>query len=92
MMQSLDDEPLVEPAYATAPTFGARAETVRTADTVRAEPVRAPEPDYQPQPRHVAPEPVYEEPAYVAPAPVVEEPRRRPSRSRRSGRMSMSST
>ncbi|MGL5526110.1 MAG: cell division protein ZipA [Aeromonas veronii] len=65
MMQSLDDEPLVEPAYATAPTFGARAETVRTADTVRAEPVRAPEP-------------VYEEPAYVAPAPVVEEPRMSP--------------
>lgn len=78
MMQSLDDEPLVEPAYATAPTFGARAETVRTADTVRAEPVRTPEPDYQPQPRHVAPEPVYEEPAYVAPAPVVEEPRMAP--------------
>ncbi|MGL5154785.1 MAG: cell division protein ZipA, partial [Aeromonas veronii] len=78
MMQSLDDEPLVEPAYATAPTFGARAETVRTADTVRAEPVRAPEPEYQPQPRHVAPEPVYEEPAYVAPAPVVEEPRMAP--------------
>ncbi|TNJ10797.1 cell division protein ZipA [Aeromonas veronii] len=78
MMQSLDDEPLVEPAYATAPTFGARAETVRTADTVRAEPVRAPEPEYQPQPRHVAPEPVYEEPPYVAPAPVVEEPRMAP--------------
>ncbi len=91
-MQSLDDEPLVEPAYATAPTFGARAETVRTADTVRAEPVRAPEPEYQPQPRHVAPEPVYEEPVYVAPAPVVEEPRMAPNRSRRSGRMSMSST
>ncbi|MGN5139674.1 cell division protein ZipA [Aeromonas sp. 164P] len=70
MMQSLDDEPLVEPAYATAPTFGARAETVRTADTVRAESVRAAEPEYQPQPRHVAPEPVYE-----APVPVVEEPR-----------------
>ncbi|MGH1411104.1 MAG: cell division protein ZipA [Aeromonas sp.] len=78
MMQSLDDEPLVEPAYATAPTFGARAETVRTADTIRAEPVRAPEPEYQPQPRHVAPEPVYEEPVYVAPAPVVEEPRMAP--------------
>ncbi|MFQ1778183.1 cell division protein ZipA [Aeromonas veronii] len=78
MMQSLDNEPLVEPAYATAPTFGARAETVRTADTVRAEPVRAPEPEYQPQPRHVAPEPVYEEPASVAPAPVVEEPRTAP--------------
>ncbi|NJI09548.1 cell division protein ZipA [Aeromonas veronii] len=78
MIQSLDDEPLVEPAYATAPTFGARAETVRTADTVRAEPVRAPEPEYQPQPRHVAPEPVYEEPPYVAPAPVVEEPRMAP--------------
>lgn len=70
MMQSLDDEPLVEPAYATAPTFGARAETGRTADTVRAESVRAAEPEYQPQPRHVAPEPVYE-----APIPVVEEPR-----------------
>ena len=78
VMQVQDDEPLVEPAYATAPTFGARAETVRTADTVRAEPVRAPEPEYQPQPRHVAPEPVYEEPAYVAPAPVVEEPRMAP--------------
>ncbi|MGL5327524.1 MAG: cell division protein ZipA [Aeromonas sp.] len=78
VMQVQDDEPLVEPAYATAPTFGARAETVRTADTVRAEPVRAPEPEYQPQPRHVAPEPVYEEPAYVAPAPVVEELRMAP--------------
>lgn len=65
MMQSLDDEPLVEPAYATAPTFGARTETVRTADTVRAEPVHAPEP-------------VYEEPVYVAPAPVVEEQRMAP--------------
>ncbi|ELC7279436.1 cell division protein ZipA [Aeromonas veronii] len=66
MMQSLDDEPLVEPAYATAPTFGVRNESVR------AEPVRAAEPEYKPQPRHVAPEPVYEEPVYEAP---VEEPR-----------------
>ncbi|QNF14259.1 cell division protein ZipA [Aeromonas jandaei] len=65
-MQVQDDEPLVEPAYATAPTFGARNESVR------AEPVRAAEPEYKPQPRHVAPEPVYEEPVYEAP---VEEPR-----------------
>ncbi|QWL58681.1 cell division protein ZipA [Aeromonas jandaei] len=66
VMQVPDDEPLVEPAYATAPTFGARNESVR------AEPVRAAEPEYKPQPRHVAPEPVYEEPVYEAP---VEEPR-----------------
>ncbi|MGL4764087.1 MAG: cell division protein ZipA [Aeromonas sp.] len=66
VMQVQDDEPLVEPAYATAPTFGARNESVR------AEPVRAAEPEYKPQPRHVAPEPVYEEPVYEAP---VEEPR-----------------
>ncbi|MGL5813884.1 MAG: cell division protein ZipA [Aeromonas sp.] len=46
MMQPLDEEPLVEPAYAQAPTFGARA--------------AAPEP----QPRQVAPAPVYEEPEY----------------------------
>ena len=66
VMQVQDDEPLVEPAYATAPTFGVRNESVR------AEPVRAAEPEYKPQPRHVAPEPVYEEPVYDAP---VEEPR-----------------
>ncbi|QXC39772.1 cell division protein ZipA [Aeromonas jandaei] len=66
VMQVQDDEPLVEPAYATAPTFGARNESVR------AEQVRAAEPEYKPQPRHVAPEPVYEEPVYEAP---VEEPR-----------------
>uniref|UniRef100_UPI003B9F3856 cell division protein ZipA n=1 Tax=Aeromonas jandaei TaxID=650 RepID=UPI003B9F3856 len=66
VMQVQDDEPLVEPAYATAPTFGARNESVR------AEPVRAAEPEYKPQPRHVAPEPVYEAPVYEAP---VEEPR-----------------
>ena len=66
VMQVQDDEPLVEPAYATAPTFGVRNESVR------AEPVRAAEPEYKPQPRHVAPEPVYEEPVYEAP---VEEPR-----------------
>ncbi|PKQ75634.1 cell division protein ZipA [Aeromonas sobria] len=77
MIQSLDDEPLIEPAYATAPTFGVRSESVRS-ETVRAEPLRAPEPQYQPQPRYVAPEPVYEEPVYVAPAPVVEEPRMAP--------------
>ncbi|CAJ1813421.1 Cell division protein ZipA [Aeromonas jandaei] len=66
VMQVQDDEPLVEPAYATAPTFGVRNESVR------AEPARAAEPEYKPQPRHVAPEPVYEEPVYEAP---VEEPR-----------------
>lgn len=66
VMQVQDDEPLVEPAYATAPTFGVRNESVR------AESVRAAEPEYKPQPRHVAPEPVYEEPVYEAP---VEEPR-----------------
>ncbi|MGU5728912.1 cell division protein ZipA [Aeromonas jandaei] len=66
VMQVQDDEPLVEPAYATAPTFGVRNESVR------AEPVRAAEPEYKPQPRHVAPEPVYEEPVYEA---QVEEPR-----------------
>ncbi|WP_421198513.1 cell division protein ZipA [Aeromonas enteropelogenes] len=62
VMPVADDEPLVEPAYATAPTFGAR------------EPAHAPE--YQAQPRHVAPEPVHEEPAYEA--PVAEEPRLAP--------------
>ncbi|WP_421228255.1 cell division protein ZipA [Aeromonas jandaei] len=66
VMQVQDDEPLVEPAYATAPTFGVRNESVR------AEPVRAAEPEYKPQPRHVALEPMYEEPVYEAP---VEEPR-----------------
>ncbi|KXU80857.1 cell division protein ZipA [Aeromonas enteropelogenes] len=62
VMPVADDEPLVEPAYATAPTFGAR------------EPAHAPE--YQAQPRHVAPEPVHEEPANEA--PVAEEPRLAP--------------
>lgn len=76
VMQIADEEPLVEPAYATAPTFGARAENAR--HDQRAASHRAIEPEYQPQPRHVAPEPVYEEPAYVAPAPVVEEPRMAP--------------
>lgn len=83
MMQSLDDEPLVEPA-----PFGARADTARTVDNVRtesarsknlrAEPARAPKPQYQPQPCHVAPEPIYEESVYVAPAPAVEKPRMAP--------------
>lgn len=56
VLQSLDDEPLVEPAYATAPTFGARSE-----------PVRAPKPESKAQ-RHVDPEPIaeYEEPVYEA--------------------------
>ncbi|MGY3902868.1 cell division protein ZipA [Aeromonas lusitana] len=62
MMQQLDEEPLVEPAYAQAPTFGARE----------------PAPEQQPQPRYAAPvyeEPAYDdEPAYEA-APVVAEPR-----------------
>ncbi|MFB2863995.1 cell division protein ZipA [Aeromonas sp. MdU4] len=71
MMQSLDEEPLVEPAYATAPTFGVRPEAARS-ESVRAEPVRAAEQEYQPQPRHVVPEPAYQEPVYEAP---VEEPR-----------------
>jgi cell division protein ZipA len=84
MIQSLDDEPLVEPAYATAPTFGARAETARAesaraesarSENLRAEPVRAPEPEYKQPPRHVALEPVYEEPVYEAP---VDEPRMAP--------------
>ncbi|MEG0008223.1 MAG: cell division protein ZipA [Aeromonas sp.] len=61
MMQQLDEEPLVEPAYAQAPTFGARESA----------------PEQQPQPRYAAPvyeEPAYDdEPAYEA--PVVAEPR-----------------
>lgn len=61
MMQPLDDEPLVEPAYAQAPTFGARE----------------PAPVHQPRQAAPAPayeEPAYDdEPAYEA--PVVAEPR-----------------
>ncbi|HGY5296022.1 TPA: cell division protein ZipA [Aeromonas salmonicida] len=55
LLQQLDDEPLVEPAYATVPTFGAR------------EPAHVPAPEYKPQPRYVAPEPAYEEPVYEEP-------------------------
>ncbi|WP_421294025.1 cell division protein ZipA [Aeromonas sp. 604282] len=56
VMPVQDDEPLIEPAYATAPTFG-----------VRNEPVRATEPEVKAQPRQVEPEPLYEEPVYEAP-------------------------
>ncbi|BEE00049.1 cell division protein ZipA [Aeromonas dhakensis] len=59
LLQPLDEEPLVEPAYATAPTFGAR------------EQAQAAAPEYKAQPRHAAPEPAYEEPAYEEP---VQEP------------------
>ncbi|HEA3083893.1 cell division protein ZipA [Aeromonas dhakensis] len=55
LLQPLDEEPLVEPAYATAPTFGAR------------EQAQAAAPEYKAQPRYVAPEPAYEEPAYEEP-------------------------
>ncbi len=55
LLQPLDEEPLVEPAYATAPTFGAR------------EPAPVAAPEYQAQPRHAAPEPAYEEPVYEEP-------------------------
>lgn len=63
MMQPLDEEPLVEPAYAQAPTFGARA--------------AAPEPQpRQAAPAPVYEEPEYgDEPAYeeeVQPAPLRE--------------------
>lgn len=54
LLQPLDDEPLVEPAYATAPTFGVR------------EPVQAPAPEYK-QARYAVPEPAYEEPVYEEP-------------------------
>ncbi len=47
LLQPLDDEPLVEPAYATAPTFGVR------------EPVQAPAPEYK-QARYAVPEPAYD--------------------------------
>ncbi|MBF8448726.1 cell division protein ZipA [Aeromonas dhakensis] len=59
LLQPLDEEPLVEPAYATAPTFGAREQAQATA------------PEYKAQPRYAAPEPAYEEPAYEEP---VQEP------------------
>lgn len=54
LLQPLDDEPLVEPAYATAPTFGVR------------EPVQAPAPEYK-QARYAVPEPAYEDPVYEEP-------------------------
>lgn len=54
LLQPLDDEPLVEPAYATAPTFGVR------------EPAQAPAPEYK-QARYAVPEPAYEEPVYEEP-------------------------
>ncbi|MGL4250072.1 MAG: cell division protein ZipA [Aeromonas sp.] len=63
VMQLKDDEPLVEPAYATAPVFGARSESARA------------NPEYQTQRGYVAPDPLLEESGYVEPEPVVEEPR-----------------
>ncbi|BBS88239.1 cell division protein ZipA [Aeromonas media] len=66
MMQPLDDEPLVEPAYAQAPTFGAR-EPVPQQQARYAQPAPAyEEPDYDD-------EPAYEEPVQVA-EPVQELP------------------
>lgn len=66
MMQPLDDEPLVEPAYAQAPTFGAR-EPAPQQQVRYAQPVSAyEEPDYDD-------EPAYEEPVQVA-EPVQEQP------------------
>ena len=66
MMQSLDDEPLVEPAYAQAPTFGAR-EPAPQQQARYAQPAPAyEEPDYDD-------EPAYEEPVQVA-EPVQELP------------------
>lgn len=59
LLQPLDEEPLVEPAYATAPTFGVR------------EQAQAAAPEYKAQPRYAAPEPAYEEPTYEEP---VQEP------------------
>lgn len=65
MMQPLDDEPLVEPAYAQAPTFGACEPVQQQARY--AQPVSAyEEPDYDD-------EPAYEEPVQVA-EPVQELP------------------
>ncbi|WP_338891131.1 cell division protein ZipA [Aeromonas rivipollensis] len=66
MMQPLDDEPLVEPAYAQAPTFGAR-EPAPQQQVRYAQPAPAyEEPDYDD-------EPAYEEPVQVA-EPVQELP------------------
>ena len=66
MMQPLDDEPLVEPAYAQAPTFGAR-EPAPQQQARYAQPESAyEEPDYDD-------EPAYEEPVQVA-EPVQEQP------------------
>lgn len=66
MMQPLDDEPLVEPAYAQAPTFGAR-EPAPQQQARYAQPESAyEEPDYDD-------EPAYEEPVQVA-EPVQELP------------------
>ncbi|WP_425934106.1 cell division protein ZipA [Aeromonas rivipollensis] len=66
MMQPLDDEPLVEPAYAQAPTFGAR-EPAPQQQARYSQPVSAyEEPDYDD-------EPAYEEPVQVA-EPVQELP------------------
>lgn len=66
MMQPLDDEPLVEPTYAQAPTFGAR-EPAPQQQARYAQPVSAyEEPDYDD-------EPAYEEPVQVA-EPVQELP------------------
>lgn len=60
MMQPLDDEPLVEPAYAQAPTFGARAPAPEPAPRQA-----APAPVYQ-EPEYDD-EPAYEEEAQPAP-------------------------
>ena len=66
MMQPLDDEPLVEPAYAQAPTFGAREPAPQQqARYAQPAPVYE-EPDYDD-------EPAYEEPVQVA-EPVQELP------------------
>lgn len=66
MMQPLDDEPLVEPAYAQAPTFGVR-EPAPQQQARYAQPAPAyEEPDYDD-------EPAYEEPVQVA-EPVQELP------------------
>ncbi|WP_342058100.1 MULTISPECIES: cell division protein ZipA [Aeromonas] len=66
MMQPLDDEPLVEPAYAQAPTFGAR-EPAPQQQARYAQPAPAyEEPDYDD-------EPAYEEPVQVV-EPVQELP------------------
>ncbi|MDM5075117.1 cell division protein ZipA [Aeromonas media] len=66
MMQPLDDEPLVEPAYAQAPTFGAR-EPAPQQQARYAQPAPAyEEPDYDD-------EPAYEEPVQMA-EPVQEQP------------------